>query len=524
MKRFLPRLTPAARIALGLISLIVTLLLVIDIALNLIPDQTDMQRKIRESTSERLAVQITSLIQAQEWEALKLTVRESVARDPEILSLAVRRQDGNIVVQTGEHLRHWNAPAPGKSTLTDVRVPVYTQDVHWGDVEISYKPVTPQTFMDWLRMPLVALGLVVVPVGFLAFYLYMRRTLQYLDPSAAIPDRVRVAFDVLIEGVTVVDRAGRIMLCNKAFHQLHAQASQALTGKLLSEQDWLTQGTKSTHHPWVQAMKAGANITGHLLSIKQPDQSESKIIVNAAPIQDAHGKLRGCMVTFYDVTELHNTNEQMRATLTELEASRSQIEHQNLELLRLATRDPLTGCYNRRAFFPAAEALFDKSSLEGRALTCIMADIDHFKRVNDTHGHRVGDQAIVAVARTLSAHMRTGDLLCRYGGEEFCIALPDTTADEAVEIAERLRAEIQQHAGASIRSVEGLHFTCSFGLASLKPGVANFSELIELSDFALYTSKREGRNRVTLWHETAQQDNTAASQAPPSGALAGNRG
>jgi len=499
MKKFMPRLTPAARIALGLISLTVTLLLLLDLALNLVPDQSSMYRKIRESTSERLAVQLSSLIKDQEWKALKLTISEVLARDEEILSLAVRQQDGKILVQGGDHPSYWTPPPDGKSTLTHVRVPLYTQDVHWGDVEISYKPITPQTLMDWLRMPLVALMLVVVPVGFLAFYLYIRRTLQYLDPSEAVPDRVRVAFDALTEGVTVTDNSGRIMLYNKAFRELHPYASQDMMGKSLTQIPWLLNTGDTREPPWETAMKSLTNVSGQQFTITQPDQNALKVIVSAAPIQDARRQLRGCMVTFHDVTQLHQANENMRSALSALEASREQVERQNEELMRLATRDSLTGCLNRRAFLSSAEPLLDKLRQEARDMSCIMVDIDLFKRVNDTYGHLVGDQVITAVAHTLNGYMRSGDLLCRYGGEEFCIVLPGASGEEALEAAERLRIEIHKHVGDSIRTIDGVRITSSFGVASLKSGVASLSELIEQSDFALYASKRGGRNRVTLW-------------------------
>lgn len=511
MKPRLPRLTPATRIALGLVSLLVTLLLLIDIALNLVPDRTDMQRRIRESTSERLAVQVTGMLQNQDWETLKRTVREAVERDPDILSLAVRRRNGTVLVSAGDHPRHWSAPADGKSTLTNVQVPLYAQNAPWGKVEISYRPVTPQTLREWLQMPLVALILVVVPVGFLAFYLYMRRTLQYLDPTAAIPDRVRVAFDALNEGVTVIDRSGRIMLFNKAFRQLHPHAAQDMMGKNLSQMPWLANSVEGADIPWETAMRTQANVGGQAFTIAQPDQSALKAIVNAAPIQDARGKLRGCMVTFHDVTELHHANEQMRSALNALEASREQIEQQNAELVRLAERDSLTGCLNRRAFFSLSEPLLGRLRQEARDMSCIMADIDYFKRVNDTYGHLVGDQAIIAVARAMTQLMRGGDLLCRYGGEEFCIVLPGASEEAAVEVAERLRLEIERQAGPSIRTVEDLHITCSFGVSSLRSGVDSLPELIELADFALYASKRGGRNRVTLWAETIRNIESGAA-------------
>jgi len=501
MKALRFRLSPAARIALGLISLVVTLLLAVDLALDLVPNETDMQRKIRQSTSERLAVQVTGLIQAQQWDTLKTTLHAAVARDHDILSLAVRRQDGRLLVKAGDHLRNWRAPPSGISTLTDVRVPLYEDRNHWGDVEISYKPVTPQNLMDWLRQPLAALFLVVVPVGFLAFYLYIRRSLQYVDPTAAIPDRVRTAFDALNEGVAVVDRGGRIMLSNKAFRQLHPLAAEDLVGKSLADQGWLVASGAAQPQPWVTAMETNANVTGHQISIAQPDQSVSKLILNAAPIQDSRGKLRGCMVTFYDVTELHHANEQMLTALAELQASREEIEKQNVELERLASRDPLTGCYNRRAFVSAAGPLFNRIREEGRHLSCVMTDIDHFKRVNDTYGHGIGDQAIISVARVLSLGLRNDDLLCRYGGEEFCILLPDATPEQALEITERLRAEIEHKAGPGVRSMEGLRFTNSFGVATLTAELTSINELIELADYALYSSKHNGRNRVTLWVE-----------------------
>lgn len=236
-----------------------------------------------------------------------------------------------------------------------------------------------------------------------------------------------------------------------------------------------------------------------LYTIPQADQSTVEVIVNASPIQDARGKLRGCMVTFYDVTELHRANEKMRSALDALEASREEIEKKNEDLQYLATRDSLTGCLNRRAFFMAAEPLFTSLKQEARDMSCIMADIDFFKKVNDTYGHLVGDQVIVAVTRTLSDSLRGHDLLCRMGGEEFCIVLPGMSEDTALDVAERLRGSIQQLLGENISHVKALRITSSFGVTSLKSGAESVSELIELADFALYTSKQNGRNRVTLW-------------------------
>jgi diguanylate cyclase (GGDEF)-like protein len=204
------------------------------------------------------------------------------------------------------------------------------------------------------------------------------------------------------------------------------------------------------------------------------------------------------MVTFDDVTAVHLANDELRLTLSKLQQSRQHIEEQNLELRRLATRDSLTGCLNRRAFFESAQSAFEATG-RSRRICCVMADIDHFKQFNDLYGHAVGDQVLRAVAKTLSAGLRQQDILCRYGGEEFCIMLPDTTPEVALEITERLRAQIEAHASQTIRVADMRTITSSFGLSTQVMGAISLEELIDQADQALYQSKEAGRNRVTLF-------------------------
>ena len=125
---------------------------------------------------------------------------------------------------------------------------------------------------------------------------------------------------------------------------------------------------------------------------------------------------------------------QLQGALSELEASRQKIEAQNEELKGLANIDPLTGCLNRRAFFEQAELVLKKAREDGSPVCCVMTDIDKFKHFNDTYGHAVGDQVLVQVARVLKAALRPSDILCRYGGEEFCILLPGVDALRAAVV------------------------------------------------------------------------------------------
>jgi diguanylate cyclase (GGDEF)-like protein len=496
-------LSPVARISLGLVALLLSLLMVVDMVFGLIPDRAKLVRDVRQQSSESLAVQVAVMLQAGDVSTLQRTLREVLERNKDLRSVAVREEGGSITAQAGEHARYWAPPEDGSSTLTQVRVPVLADGRPWGTVELAFRPVLPETFIEWLTYPSLV-ALVVIGLGaFLAFYLYMRRVLEYLDPAKAIPDRVRTAFDTLAEGVLILDKQGRVVLANKTFRNFHPAAQEDMTGKHVLELEWLVNGfhVSPDDFPWSRAMASGTNLGDETLEINQPGEASEPLrtIVSCAPIQDGHGRLRGCMVSFSDVTMLHRINDQLLITLTDLEASKEEIRHQNEELHRLATRDPMTGCLNRRAFFGAADPLYATLQAEGEEVCCIMSDIDHFKSFNDRYGHAVGDQVIKSVAKCLGSELREVDMLCRYGGEEFCIMLPGSTAEQAAEVAERLRFSIENHAGAAVRDIPGIRITSSFGVASIKLGAKDPAELIDQADNALYQSKQTGRNKVSVW-------------------------
>ncbi|MDO8464652.1 MAG: GGDEF domain-containing protein [Gallionella sp.] len=157
----------------------------------------------------------------------------------------------------------------------------------------------------------------------------------------------------------------------------------------------------------------------------------------------------------------------------------------------LATTDPLTGILNRRACLERGKALSESAKRYGHPMTVMMLDIDHFKKVNDTHGHDVGDQALVAVAEVLKNGIRNMDILARWGGEEFLVLLPETSMAGAMLIAERIRQQVSQIKLPKIP--EGL--TISIGLCEAKPGM-ELKAATSLADQALYQAKTDGRNRV----------------------------
>jgi diguanylate cyclase (GGDEF)-like protein len=160
--------------------------------------------------------------------------------------------------------------------------------------------------------------------------------------------------------------------------------------------------------------------------------------------------------------------------------------------------DPLTGVYNRRSMIAELERERERSIRTGNAVYVGLCDIDNFKAVNDTHGHLAGDAVLLAVAGRLIANLRPYDGVFRFGGDEFLLAFAETDGEEAIGIADRLRASIGRmtvHADAA----GVLSVTASFGLCMLDREAA-IETTIRRADEALYRAKNEGRNRVNLWH------------------------
>jgi diguanylate cyclase (GGDEF)-like protein len=204
--------------------------------------------------------------------------------------------------------------------------------------------------------------------------------------------------------------------------------------------------------------------------------------------------------------------DEVAARTSELEEKQQELIRANETLAQLANFDPLTLCLNRRAFIEQAEKRFDAAVEEGGSLYCMMADIDHFKFFNDQFGHPVGDAVIRGVATVLQRSLRSGDLICRYGGEEFCMLLVGIDESVGRMLAERIRSRIQREAGRGVREIPGLGVTVSVGLARLGADTPSLDRLIARADAALYAAKHAGRNRVA-----AGPDNTIASgaDAPP---------
>lgn len=186
-------------------------------------------------------------------------------------------------------------------------------------------------------------------------------------------------------------------------------------------------------------------------------------------------------------------------------------------LSRMAYTDPLTGLLTRRAFYEALGREWERAKRYRLSLSCVMLDIDYFKRINDVHGHAAGDAVLAAVAQQLVSNCRACDLVCRHGGEEFCVLLPETPDLGAAQWAERVR-----------QSMHDLHIdiggtpvrvTCSFGTAQRHDDTQSGEQLIDQADQALLVAKRSGRDKVVRYESLAESDDTELREGQREGTL-----
>lgn len=205
------------------------------------------------------------------------------------------------------------------------------------------------------------------------------------------------------------------------------------------------------------------------------------------------------------ISQLVKETEAMQAYTRELQTRLDEMNkevgslREEMQQIRAESElDPLTGLANRRSFSKRLTALCEEAAKEHRPLCIIMADIDFFKRFNDTYGHAVGDNVLCHVSRKLKDMVRENDFIARYGGEEFIMLLPDTRLDDAIVLAERCRRAISASVlrQANTQKVLG-HINMSYGVSTYRLGESTY-DLIARADAALYTAKAEGRNCVRV--------------------------
>ena len=283
---------------------------------------------------------------------------------------------------------------------------------------------------------------------------------------------LRAALDEVDHGLVLLDADLRAVFINRAFRDLW-RLPDAVALRRPHFLELLHHG-RDTGAYAVPAHELDAYVAQRMALVRAGDEQPIDLRLSDGQVTRFRGKVLpdgGRMLSYGNVTDLVNHAEEQQA---------------------LATTDALTRAHNRRSFLTLAEAEWERFRRYGRAFSLLLADIDHFKSVNDRFGHDVGDAVLVRFADIFRALKRDNDVLARLGGEEFAVLMPETDHHEASHFAERLRCAVAESDTRQPR------VTVSIGIAQAEPGVTDIADLMKRVDIALYDAKRQGRNRVAM--------------------------
>ncbi|MEZ0166496.1 diguanylate cyclase [Kineococcus sp. LSe6-4] len=330
-------------------------------------------------------------------------------------------------------------------------------------------------------LPGIALAVDVTPLAFAVTGVLFAYAVLQQDLLRLVPVARSLVVETVTDAVFVVDFRERLVDVNPAGHALlrpDAGPRDAVVGRPFGD---LVEAVVA------DSVRAGEGETVVRLA------GGNHLDVRTRWIRDDRGTPLGRVVVARDVTERLQAQRALERANERLRDQVATIERLQADLAEEAARDPLTGLRNRRRFVEDLTARLRTTVETGRPLSLVLLDVDHFKAINDAHGHAVGDDVLVEVARALGAHARPEDVV-RYGGEEFVVLLPHLDTDAARARAEDLRA-----ACAGVRvGVESLRITISAGVATAPEHGTTPDELLLSADRALYEAKGGGRDRVAL--------------------------
>jgi signal transduction histidine kinase/DNA-binding response OmpR family regulator len=305
----------------GLVSLVISALLVSS-WIGLMPDSRMMRGEARASLAEVVAAGSMGALATDDTEAVRELLLFAIDRNPGLKSAAIRRAEA-LVVEAGSHTGQWLPMAAGRSTDAQLVVPLYASNERWGQLEMRFDA----TEDAWWRDPNRQLIALVALSCFIGFYLYLGRMLRQLDPSRAVPDRVRGALDTLAEGLLLIDAQGDIVLANLAFCELLGQPPEALASQPASGLAWTDAEGKPIDAallPWAVALSSGRTLKLQPVSIVGVDRVRRAFLANCAPVgADADSPPAGVLVSLDDITELQHKEAQLREATARAEAANS---------------------------------------------------------------------------------------------------------------------------------------------------------------------------------------------------------
>jgi len=310
-------------ITLGLTSMLASALLLAMFA-GVVPDRLDAQRQGRAALAEALAAGTSVFIQQGDLARIQAIIDFSVERNPELLSAGLRATDGRLVAGAGPHERLWSAARSDRSTDANVQVPIHAGGARWGALELRFESLGASGWLGVVSDPRLRMIALLVPVCFVGFYIYLGRVLRQLDPSRAVPARVRNAFDTMAEGLLVIDPKGNIVLANAAFAGVVGRTAEEIVGRMVTVfefRDGDGAPLETVDQPWNIALAMGVTQRNCRLRLPNGSGEVRTFLVNASPVQGAGTRPGGVLISFDDVTELEEKEIELRVAKNEAEAA-----------------------------------------------------------------------------------------------------------------------------------------------------------------------------------------------------------
>ena len=312
-----------SRIAIGQVGLLVSLLLTASF-LGLLPDRNTAVRQGRAALAEAIAANSAVLVTQEDLSRLDGILSMVVKRNEDLLSAAMRTDAGHRLITIGDHEEYWRDDESEVSTNTQVTVSIWAGDTKWGRLELRFIPVVREGWMGYVTDPETQLVTFMALMCFVGFYFYLGKMLKHLDPSQAIPERVRSALDTMAEGLLVLDNKEQIVLANRAFATLLDSTPGALMGLRVGEFPWSgAEGEvfDSDSYPWHQALVSGEAQKNKRVRLTLHDNARQTFMINCSPILGNKGKYAGVLVSFDDVTQLEEAEIELLKSKEEAEAA-----------------------------------------------------------------------------------------------------------------------------------------------------------------------------------------------------------
>lgn len=315
-------LSAKSRIALGQVGLVVSLLLTASF-FELVPDRTSAVREGRAALAEAIAANSSVIVTQQDVRRLEGILQLVVDRNDDLLSAALRSNTGQLVVTVGPHADLWSQDSQ-YSTESQVHVPIWAGSSEWGRVELRFEDLVSAGWLGVLTSPLVLLVGFVALSSFVAFYFYLGKMLKHLDPSQAIPGRVKSALDTMAEGLLVLDSKEQIVLANKAFADLLGEDPERMLGRRVGEFPWQGPDGEALlleDRPWHLALISGEPQKNQRVKLILPDNTRLTFMINCSPVLGSGGSYAGVLVSFDDVTQLEEAEIELLKSKEDAEAA-----------------------------------------------------------------------------------------------------------------------------------------------------------------------------------------------------------